>query len=200
MVEHYFTERPMSKRQELSFKTKLLGNVLTIHSASSIFSLKEVDFGTRLLIENAQIPQGAKVLDLGCGYGVVGIAIKKARPDIEVIMVDVNQRAVILSKKNCSANGVKTSVFKSNKYSNENVKDALFDTVLTNPPFSAGKKLCIEFIEESHAHLRPGGTLQLVAPHNKGGSSLKKEIERVFGNVSELARRAGYRVYCGRKA
>ncbi|MBN1793181.1 class I SAM-dependent methyltransferase [Candidatus Woesearchaeota archaeon] len=199
MIEHYFSENPLSKREEVHFKTRLLGSVVEITSASSIFSLKEVDFGSRLLIEKAKIPENADLLDLGCGYGVVGIAVKKARPDAQVTMVDVNQRAVNLAVRNCRANSVKASVFKSNKFSNENVKDKLFDCILTNPPFSAGKKLCIEFIEESFDHLKPGGTLQLVAPHNKGGGSLKKEMMRVFGNVEELVKKAGYRVYCSRK-
>jgi 16S rRNA G1207 methylase RsmC len=192
MQEHYFTEKPKSKRREEKFKTKLLGNEIEITSASGIFSVKEVDFGTRLLIENAQVPFNANILDLGCGYGVVGVALKKARPDLKVTLADINERAVKYAGLNARNNGVECTVVKGNLFENLNYE---FNTILTNPPFSAGKKLCIEFIRQSRNHLIKGGSFQLVAPHNKGGSSLKAIMLETFGNVDELVKKSGYRVY-----
>jgi 16S rRNA (guanine1207-N2)-methyltransferase len=194
-MEHYFSKNPKSKFREEHFKAKLLGNEIDITSASSIFSVKEVDFGSKLLIENAKLPVEGSLLDLGCGYGVVGVAIKKARPDLQVVMSDVNDRATSYAEKNAKKNKTDCIVLKSDLFKNPDLDKMQFDTILTNPPFSAGKDLIIDFIKQSKEHLKHGGCLQLVAPHNKGGSSLKKIMEETFGNVDELVKKAGFRVY-----
>ena len=196
MTEHYFSSKPKVLFRKESFDTVLLGNKIMINSGSGIFSMKELDFGTKLLIENAKIPkQDSSILDLGCGYGIVGISIKKANPQTDVVMVDVNDRAVKLAKDNCRENNVSMTVLKSDVFSNPGVSDKKFDVILTNPPFSAGKDVCIEFIRQSFDHLNPTGLFELVAPHNKGGESLKKIMLEIFGNVDELAKKSGYRVY-----
>jgi 16S rRNA G1207 methylase RsmC len=79
------------------------------------------------------------------------------------------------------------------------LKNKRFDVILTNPPFSAGKKVCIEMIKQSHEHLNKNGLFQLIAPHNKGGESLKKIMLAVFNNVGELEKKRGYRVYISMK-
>ena len=201
-MEHYFSENPKSSFIKEKFEIEIIGSRLIINSGSGLFSLKELDFGTELLIKNAKIPTAqdknikeTEVLDLGCGYGVIGIALKRNHPEINVTMVDINDRAVQLSKKNCDENDTECLVLKSDIFSNPLLTDKRFDVILTNPPFSAGKKVCIGFIEQSFEHLNKGGSLQLVAPHNKGGESLKKIMLSIFGNVDELAKKRGYRVY-----
>lgn len=193
-MEHYFTEKPKSKLRKESFKTRILGNDLIINSSSGIFSVREIDFGTRLLIENAKIC-GKDILDLGCGYGIVGIALKKIHPEIEITMIDINDRAVKAAKDNCASNIVDAKVLRSDLYAHPDLKNKMFDSILTNPPFSAGKKLCFQFIEESAEHLNKNGLFELVAPHNKGGESLKRKMLEVFGNAGELAKKSGFRVY-----
>ena len=202
-MEHYFSENPKSSFRKERFDVDILGEHITINSGSGLFSLKELDFGTELLIKNAKLPEekkeNLKILDLGCGYGVVGIALKKHHPKLEVTMADINDRAIQTSKQNCDENDTECLVVKSDIFSNEKLHDAKFDVILTNPPFSAGKKTCIEFIEQSFDHLEKNGLLQLVAPHNKGGESLKKIMLAKFGNVGELCKKRGYRVYIGVK-
>jgi len=193
-MEHYFTEKPKSKSRKTSFKTRISGNDIIINSSSGIFSVREIDFGTRLLIENAKI-NGTEILDLGCGYGIVGIALKKITPDINITMIDVNERAVKVSIENCESNNIDAKVLRSDIFSHPELKDKKFDTILTNPPFSAGKKLCFQFIEQSTQHLNKNGLFELVAPHNKGGESLKRKMLEVFGNAGELAKKSGFRVY-----
>lgn len=193
-MEHYFTSNPKSIVRKKSFKTRILGNDIIINSSSGIFSAKEIDFGTRLLIENAKI-NGKDVLDLGCGYGIIGIALKKINPDINITMIDVNERAILATKENCLSNNVDAIVLRSDIFSHPEIKNKIFDTILTNPPFSAGKRLCFQFIEEGATHLNKGGLFQLVAPHNKGGESLKKKMLEVFGNAGEITKKSGYRVY-----
>jgi 16S rRNA G1207 methylase RsmC len=195
MTEHYFSEKQRGRFQREFFAEQILGNDIRINSGSGIFSYAEIDFGTRLLIENAQVPAKGALLDLGCGYGVVGIAVKKAHPEIEICMIDINERAVKLAKENCEQNNISATILKSDIFSNPGLTDKIFDTILTNPPFSAGKKICMEFIKQSHAHLNKNGSLQLVAPHNKGGESLKKYMVEIFGNAGELVKKRGYRVY-----
>jgi 16S rRNA (guanine1207-N2)-methyltransferase len=200
-TEHYFSENPKSPFIKEQFEIEILGEKLTIHSGSGLFSLKELDFGTELLIKNAKIDfnKQSEILDLGCGYGVVGIALKKHYPNINVTMIDVNDRATRVSKQNCDENDTECLVVKSDIFTNPLLKDKKFDVILTNPPFSAGKKVCIQFIEQSFEHLNKDGSLQLVAPHNKGGESLKKVMKETFGNVDELAKKRGYRVYVSGK-
>jgi 16S rRNA G1207 methylase RsmC len=195
-TEHYFSENPRSSFIKEKFEVEILGKKIIINSGSGLFSLKELDFGTEILIKNAKIPEGeAKILDLGCGYGIVGITLKKHYPNLDITLVDINDRAIQVSKKNCDENYTECSVVKSDILSNPAFKDKYFDIILTNPPFSAGKKVCIEFIQQSFEHLNKKGSLQLVAPHNKGGESLKKIMLELFGNVDELAKKRGFRVY-----
>ena len=195
-MEHYFTEKPARTFKREKFDVDILGNAITINSGSGIFSLSEIDFGTKLLIENAKIPSdSSNVLDLGCGYGIVGIAIKKKYPQISLTMTDVNERAIRMAKENIKENEIEAKILKSDVFLNPELNDLKFDVILTNPPFSAGKKVCIEFIKQSFDRLTPNGLFQLVAPHNKGGESLKKIMLSVYGNVGELVKKRGYRVY-----
>lgn len=195
-MEHYFSENPKSAFVKEKFEIEILDETIIINSGSGLFSIKELDFGTELLIKNAKITkEDSKVLDLGCGYGVIGIALKKHYPNVDMTLCDINDRAVRVAKQNCDENDTVCSVIKSDIFSNSAISEQKFDVILTNPPFSAGKSICIEFIKQSFEHLNPNGSLQLVAPHNKGGESLKKIMKDTFGNVDELCKKRGYRVY-----
>jgi len=130
---------------------------------------------------------------LGCGYGAIGIAIKKCLPKTEVTMTDINERAVSLAKKNAERNRVGVKVSSGDLY--EPIGEEKFDVILVNPPYVAGREFCYKIIEESIKHLNPKGSLQLVARHNKGGAMLEKKMLEVFENVNTLAKKAGYRVY-----
>jgi len=206
-MEHYFSEEPKSFFIKEKFETEILGDKILINSGSGLFSLKKPDFGTELLIKNFKLPKTfsedkkliPEILDLGCGYGIIGISIKKHYPQLNMTMIDINDRAIQLSKKNCDENDAECLVIKSNIFANPVLDDKRFDIILTNPPFSAGKKVCIEFIEQSFKHLNPEGILEVVAPHNKGGESLKKAMQDTFGNVEELVKKRGYRVYVSTK-
>jgi len=119
MTQHYFTEKPKSVFKKEIFQVNIKDLMITINSGSGLFSIKDLDFGSKLLIENAKISAKATVLDLGCGYGIIGIAIKKIYPDSDVWMCDVNERAVKLAKENCTVNNVQCTVLKSNIFSNQ---------------------------------------------------------------------------------
>ena len=191
--EHYFSAEPSSRLRMLKIETELLGRRLRLYSGSSVFSKSGIDLGTRTLIENACIKPGWLVLDLGCGYGAVGIAIAKAHPSCRVVMTDINRRAVMLAKMNAKENNVNAGVFCGDGF--EPVKNLRFNTILLNPPQTAGKRLCEGMILASKDHLKRGGLLQLVARHRKGGRSLAEVMLKCFGNLSIAGKGAGYRVY-----
>jgi len=110
-------------------------------------------------------------------------------------LVDINERAIMLSDKNATQNNAECSIIHSDIFSDKSLNEKYFDIILTNPPFSAGKNICEQFISESYKHLNNNGSLQLVAPHNKGGASLKKKMQEIFGNSDEIAKKSGFRVY-----
>ena len=192
MNEHYYSKKPTSPYIEQKINARLRDTELEFFTASGVFSPKRIDLGSQLLANKALIEKNWKVLDLGCGYGAVGISIAKAIP-IDLYMIDVNKRAIRLARKNAKYNKVEATVVCGDKY--EALDKGTFDTILLNPPQTAGKKLCFEMIEESKKHLKLKGIFQLVARHQKGGKEFEKKMQAVFGNVSVIAKKSGYRIY-----
>jgi 16S rRNA G1207 methylase RsmC len=192
--EHYYTKKPTSALRFYELKVKLRGFSVVMQTSSGVFSPKKVDNASRLLIENMKVSSGERFLDLGCGYGVVGIIAAKL--GALVTLSDVNERAVMLAKKNIKRNKVKGVVVQSDSFSN--IKSN-FNNIVLNPPLAAGMRVCKRLIEDSYHHLRSGGLFQLVARHKKGGSRLEDYMEELFGNVKTIARKGGFRVYVSEK-
>lgn len=189
---HYYSKHQESQLRLRKIKAVLRGNELEFYTGSGIFSPDRIDPGSKLLIESCIIKPGWGVLDFGCGYGAVGIAIKKKKNKTKVVMTDINKRAVKLALKNVKLNKVEAEVKQGDLFELIEYK---FDTILVNPPQKAGKEICFSIIEQSVNYLEKNGLLQLVARHNKGGKSLRKKMKEVFGNVEAIARKSGYRVY-----
>jgi len=162
-------------------------------TASGVFSRKRIDPGTRLLIESMILPEEGTVLDIGCGYGAVGIAAAAFNPKLRVVMTDVNERAVWLARENAKRNYVSNvEVRRGDLY--EPVKDMRFHAILSNPPISAGMRVVTPIITEAPKHLVDGGLLQIVVRTRIGGRKLRQVMEQTFGDVEVLARGGGYRV------
>ena len=192
-MTHYYSEKQTSPLRLCKIKSALMGKVFEFYSGSGVFSKKKVDNGTRVLVENCIVKDEWKVLDLGCGYGVVGVVIGKIFPKTIVLMVDVNKRALKLAKMNIELNNIENADVKySNLYSAVKEK---FNTIIVNPPITAGRKLCFRIIEESKEHLEKEGLLQLIARHRKGGKILGEKMLEVFGNMEEKTKSGGYRLY-----
>lgn len=190
MTEHYYSEKQSSKYLVSKFKDTLRGVEYEFFTAPGIFSFRKVDFGTRVLVENMKIGSNDSVLDLGCGIGIIG-AVAARLTSSRVVLTDVNKRAVKVAKMNVKGLS-NASVVQGDKF--ENVKGK-FNVILFNPPQTAGKDVCFSMIEESKDYLVSGGSLQLVARHNKGGKTLSLKMEEVFGNVDIIVKKGGYRVY-----
>lgn len=195
MTEHYYTQNQTSAFKPEKITVNVLGKEVELYTSGGVFSAREIDKGTKLLIESALIKRGWKVLDFGCGCGVIGIALKKKEPELNVTFSDVNERAVKLAEMNLKLNKITADVFQSNVFENKELNTIQFDTILLNPPQTAGKKICFRMIEESAAHLVNGGALQIVARHKKGGKELSKKMEEIFGNVAVAGKKGWYRVY-----
>ena len=151
-----------------------------------------MDAGTRLLIESLAVDPGESFLDLGCGYGPIGVAIAKTIKGSRVVMTDVNRRAVSLSRKNADVNRVEADVREGELFSP--VEGLAFDHIASNPPIRAGKAIVHGIVEGAPAHLRDGGSLWLVARTAQGAPSLTKKMEDVFGNADVVSRGGGFRV------
>lgn len=193
MNEHYYTEKPVSDIRENEFTETIGSKTLSFISVSGVFAFgSRIDKVSRLLIENFA-PSGKSCLDIGCGYGAIGLFCKALHPQILLTMTDINERAVAYAAKNAERNNIYAKVIKSDLY--EELKDSLFWDIVTNPPISAGKSVVTRLIQEAKSHLYPGGALWLAAFHNKGGSTFKKIMEETFGNTEDVVKKGGIRVY-----
>ena len=187
---HYFTDnRSLAEnRKEHSFRFS--GNTFTFITDAGVFSKKDVDEGTGFLLE-ASVPelQSQSLLDLGCGYGVIGIVIKKIFPSCAVMMSDINPRAIELAKLNCEKNEVDCHCIESDGFE---AIDQTFDTIMLNPPIRAGKNIIYRLFDEAYAHLDDGGSLYVVIRRKQGAESALSHLEETFKNCSVLAKKKGY--------
>ncbi len=196
--DHYYSKEPTSPFTLKKIKANLRSMELELYTSSGIFSITRIDKGTKVLIDYAIVNENSKILDLGCGYGSVGIVFAKAFPSCSIVMTDINERAVKLAKMNAQLNGVlnNTSIVSGHLF--ENVKEK-FDTILLNPPQNAGREICFEMIIKSFDYLNKKGTLQLIARKNKGGIVLSNKMQERFGNFKVTAKKAGYWLYVSQK-
>lgn len=196
-MTHYYSEKQDSRLIINKISVSLLGNEFEITNSSGVFSSKKLDRGTELLIKNAILKDGETVLDLGCGCGVVGVSVAKAYTSSQVTMCDFNKRAIKMVRINIKDHNLQNAkVIRSDKYSK--IEDK-FDTILLNPPQSAGKQICFDMIFGAKEHLNDGGLLQIVARHNKGGKVLSEKMKETFGNVKDIAKKGGFRIYVSSK-
>ncbi len=195
--EHYYSEEPQSvlKVKDVELKLKN-GHVYKFKSPSGVYSFGKIDKATEILINHCENISG-KVLDIGCGYGVIGITLKKENPSIELFMSDVNKRAVEFAKINAKDNNIQADIRQGNLY--EPWEGYLFDHIISNPPIVAGKEVWMKLIEGAFQHLKDGGTLQLVAYHNKGGERIKNYMKEIFGNAEDVWKEGGIRIYISKK-
>ena len=195
-MAHYYSEKQDSEFRAITITSFFHGKEFTFLSGPGVFSKDSVDRGTSLLCQYMIVDSDEKVLDIGCGIGIMGAVAGSL--GAKVVLCDTNSRAIGLARTNLAKNGIKEGhVLQSNLYSK--IADIDFDVVLSNPPQSAGKDVCFALIEGAKEHLKSGGSLQLVARPNKGGKTLAKKMEEVFGNVSVVVKKAGFAVYLSRK-
>jgi 16S rRNA (guanine1207-N2)-methyltransferase len=190
--EHYFSSKQTSKERQRTIGLFINGKNLRFKTSSGMFSPKKVDNATVLLIENMR--PGKRVLDLGCGYGPIGIAAASLNPRGSVTMAEINERAAKLAMENVMMNNIPNALVVRSDFF-EKLGEERYDTILMNPPMAIGLKRIFDLIAECREHLSKGGSLQIVARHGKGGGRLEDKMKEVFGNVEEIAKGGGFRVY-----
>ena len=190
-MSHYFTNDYVESKEN---KTKCIikDTELTLITDNGVFSKKGIDFGTRSLLETIDNIKG-QVLDFGCGYGPIGIYLKKTY-DVEVDAVDINERAMNLAKKNAELNKTNINIFKSNIYENVNKK---YDYIVTNPPIRVGKKILYQILFEAKKHLKENGELWLVIHKDQGAKTLAKALEEKY-KVEVKNKNKGFYIICAR--
>ena len=188
MTKMYFAENPDAKHDIHELNVELLGQRLTFLTDAGVFSKKMIDYGSRVLLSVLDFEAGEQVLDVGCGYGPLGLTLAKAQ-GVTATMVDINQRALDLAQKNAERNQISADIFQSNVY--EKVS-GIFDHIISNPPIRAGKQVVHEVISGSYEHLIEGGDLTLVIQKKQGAPSAKSKMEAVFSNCEIVKKDKGY--------
>ncbi|KGA98325.1 methyltransferase [Alkalihalobacillus alcalophilus ATCC 27647 = CGMCC 1.3604] len=199
MSEHYYSNKPTTESDEKKWSTTLCGFPFSFTTDRGVFSKGEVDFGSRFLLEELTTPiiEG-DILDVGCGYGPIGLTIAKKHPTRTVCMVDVNERALELARRNALNNHVENvSIFVSDSLAAVEPTD--FAMIVTNPPIRAGKKVVHDILARAYEHLATNGELWVVIQKKQGAPSAVEKLERVFGNCSIVKKKKGYYLLVAKK-
>lgn len=201
-MAHYYDRNPTTTSRPNEILCNFAGTSFSFKSDTSVFSRNHIDFGSKLLIntviEDIQNHSlDGNLLDIGCGYGVVGIVLKRLFPHIQVTMSDINERALGLCVENQIRNTVSgIDIIHSDAWSNlQNV----YHMILTNPPVRAGKKTVFSFYDGALTHLKKNGRLYVVLQKKQGADSSASYLEMIFGNCCILAKESGYRILMAKK-
>ena len=193
MTNHYYSQEPTTEHDFEQWSFELKGKNFQFVTDSGVFSRETVDFGSRVLIDTfnwEELPVDGKILDVGCGFGPIGLAIAFASQRF-VEMVDINSRAVELAQGNANRNGIKqVDIHQSNIY--EAVHEETYAAIVSNPPIRAGKKVVHEILTGAYPRLKKGGTLTIVIQKKQGAPSAQKKMEETFGNAEIVTKDKGY--------
>ncbi|MCQ6276457.1 class I SAM-dependent methyltransferase [Bacillus sp. V3B] len=200
MSEHYYSRTQNVESDPQYWNYMLRNSNFRFKTDHGVFSKKEVDFGSRLLIETFQMPEvHGDILDVGCGYGPIGLTIAKHWTDRTVYMIDVNLRALQLTKDNSELNGITNlMIYESDRLSA--VKEKKFAAILTNPPIRAGKKVVHDIYEQSYRSLLPNGELWVVIQKKQGAPSSIDKLSELFADVKIVEKKKGYFIIKAKKS
>ena len=190
MPDHYYTENPNSAHDERRIALRALGNDLTFVTDAGVFSRDGLDRGTEVLLE-ALPPLEGRVLDLGCGWGAVGVALGKRYPTLDIVMTDINSRAVELARRNLAENGVTAAVLQGDGF---DAVEGRFDTIVTNPPIRAGKAVIYGLFARARDYLEPDGALYVVIRKQQGAPSALKYLKEIYSQAETVDRASGFHV------
>ncbi|MCA1057152.1 class I SAM-dependent methyltransferase [Rossellomorea aquimaris] len=192
MTNHYYSSKPEVESNPQTIRFELRGHSLQFKTDQGVFSKREVDFGSRTLIETFELPQTeGSILDVGCGYGPIGLSLAKDFKDRTIHMIDVNERALDLAGENAKVNRIdNVRIYQSDRYAN--VSEKSFAAILTNPPIRAGKEIVHSILSGSYDHLAENGELWVVIQKKQGAPSAMDKMEELFSNVEVVAKKKGY--------
>lgn len=197
-MSHYFSEVQDVKSVKKIINYEIKNEKFEFLTDNGVFSKTKVDFGTDVMLrtflnENKKL-ENIRILDIGCGYGVVSVVVKRFFEKAKILSTDVNERALELTKENIQKNN-RTDDFEVRKsFVFDNISEN-FDVILSNPPIRAGKQVIFEIYEKSFFHLNKNGKFYCVIQTKHGAKSTKKKLEELFGNCTTLVIEAGYRIF-----
>lgn len=196
-MEHYFTNNEALKSELRTIDYKYQDFVFHFNSDNGVFSKNKIDFGSRLLVETILESQeiSGEILDVGCGYGFMGIVLAKVF-QCKATLVDVNKRAVHLTKMNIKENKVEGDAVESNIYENVTNK---YDCIITNPPIRAGKKTVLEILLGAEEYLKEEGMLWFVIRKDQGAKSIIKELEQKY-KINVVKKEKGFYIITAKKS
>jgi len=191
--EHYYTPKPTVEHKLQVVEAELRGRTLKFQTDAGVFSKSGIDYGSELLIESMRLPTDARVLDMGCGYGPIGLSAALLATDGIVTMADVNERALQLAADNAKLNHVmNVRMVQSDLFAG--LIDEVFTHILTNPPIRAGKQVVHRLFDEAYDHLEDNGELWIVIQKKQGAASAFSKLEERFKKVDEIEKSKGYRI------
>lgn len=192
-MDHYFTNNQNLKSEIKTLNYSYNGYDFIFLSDNGVFSKEHIDYGSRLLLETFLkiYKSSGSILDVGCGYGFMGIVINKIL-QANVTMVDVNKRALHLTKRNLEQNQVTAKVIESNVY--ENISDK-YDVIITNPPVRAGKQILLDILIGAKEHLKENGELWYVLRKDHGAKSMEKVLNKHY-RVETVEKSKGFYIFC----
>ncbi|WP_338450514.1 class I SAM-dependent methyltransferase [Niallia oryzisoli] len=199
MSEHYYSRTQNVESDPKYWNYTLRNTSFRFKTDNGVFSKKEVDFGSKLLIETFDMPEvPGDILDVGCGYGPIGLSIAKQWPGRTINMIDVNLRALQLAKENSELNGIgNVVIYESDRLSA--VKEKEFAVILTNPPIRAGKEVIFDIYEQSYHSLLPQGELWVVIQKKQGAPSTISKLSELFAEVDTVEKKKGYFIIKAKK-
>jgi 16S rRNA (guanine1207-N2)-methyltransferase len=191
--EHYYTPKPTVEHNRRVIEAVLRGRTLKFMTDAGVFSKTGIDYGSQLLIDTMQLPVQANVLDMGCGYGPIGLSAALIATDGVVTMADVNERALQLSVDNARLNHI-TNVRMIQSDLFVGLAGETFTHILTNPPIRAGKQVVHQLFDEAYDHLEETGELWIVIQKKQGAASAFTKLEERFKKVDDIEKSKGYRI------
>lgn len=190
-MSHYYINDKNLKDNEAFFDVQVDGTSFRFYTNDGVFSKRYFDFGSYLLIKSALgLGTFSTVIDMGCGYGPIGIIYSKFNNDAKVYMYDVNLRALDLARKNMILNNV-SNAFAFESYLFEKV-EVKADLILTNPPIRAGKSVIFKLYEDAYKHLNENGVLLVVIQRKQGAPSTMEKLKSIYNNVEVIEKKGGY--------
>lgn len=177
-MSQYFDNDKNIKSEKRLIKFNFNNKEFSVYSDNGVFSKDRFDYGTRVLLSSIYIEKlSGNVLDLGCGLGVVGIILGTFNRNINIDMIDVNERAILLSRENLMLNNVKANIFVSDIYKAVNKK---YNYIITNPPIRAGKDVIRKFLFDGYNYLEDDGVIYFVMRKDHGVKSMIKELKNKY--------------------
>lgn len=194
MDDHYYSKKPSASNDRQVISETIKGVTLKFITDAGVFSKRGIDFGSKLLIESMELSKHSKVLDVGCGYGPIGLFAASYMQGSSVTLIDINERAIELARQNAAINQLKhVTVLQSNLF--EQLGSECYTTILTNPPIRAGKQVVHSIYEQAYEYLEPGGELWIVIQKKQGAPSTLKKLEQLYERVIEVTKDKGYRIF-----